>query len=137
MSEPIGCGLLLGLATLGLFARGTELDDVAHVTLGSSQIMARVNPARLGLEHCAVTLPLEHGDSEPITRYPERGLGSVTIPLDWGKTPLFEQIGRRSRYRVSKRASAGTHRARRGGNLRGPQPPVSQQYLYRSRPVAV
>jgi len=31
MRKPAGRGLLLGLASLGPFARGTEIDEIAHV----------------------------------------------------------------------------------------------------------
>jgi len=50
MRKPAGRGLLLGLAPLGPFARGAEIDKVAHAKFGGNQMCGLGHPGLFGLE---------------------------------------------------------------------------------------
>jgi len=58
MRKPAGRGLLLGLALLGPFARGTEIDKVAHAKFGGNQMCGFGHPGLFGLEELR-----RHGDA--------------------------------------------------------------------------
>jgi hypothetical protein len=51
VGQPAAGRLLLSFPPFGLLARGTKIDDVAHVKLGGNQmLLQRATLARFGLE---------------------------------------------------------------------------------------
>ena len=83
MGQPVAGSFLFSSPPFGLFARGTKIDDVAHVKLGGNQmLLQRATLARFGLELLPRTLALEHGNSES-SMYLRLPRGVWLYPLRW------------------------------------------------------
>jgi hypothetical protein len=85
MCEAAGCSLLLGLAPFGPFARGTEVDEVAHAKCPT------VTRYVVVWNDYADTVTLDHGNRHPRGSRFKLPYGSVAIPAAPSKTRLLEQ----------------------------------------------
>ncbi len=64
MRKPVGRGRSFGLAPFGTVARGTEIDEVAHINLGGYQICGLAVLALVWNKY-ADTVTLDHGNPQP------------------------------------------------------------------------
>ena len=60
MHKPVGSGFLLSLVALSLFARGPEVDEVAHLSSAVNQISGLAILAVVVWKNYADTVTLDH-----------------------------------------------------------------------------